>query len=79
MKNTASKKMDPKNDGKKNSRPLLKLIRRQFSKKAKDETDRFSGVVMVPLGSPVSLGRQISDMTWEKARALAAREKHLWW
>lgn len=76
MKKIIRRKTDPKNVGKKHSKPLLKLIHRHFSRKSKE--GRSGGEAMAPTGSPVSLGRKISDMTWEKARGLASRENHLW-
>jgi hypothetical protein len=34
------------------------------------------GDAAASLGSPVSLGRRISDMTWEKARKLVWKQKY---
>jgi len=75
----AVKKTGPKNEETKQSKPPLKSIHRKLSKKSGDETDQFGDGAIEPLGSPVSLGRKMSEMTWEKARSLASRENHLWW
>lgn len=67
-KKVGKKKMNHQNNGKKHSRPLVKLIRKSSAKKSSAKVDKFSDTVVVALESvsPVSLGRQKSDMTWEK-------------
>jgi hypothetical protein len=77
MKKMETKKKHARNG--KNLKPLSKTIPQPFGGKSDDEMDRFRDGAAAPLGSPVSLGRQISDMTWEKASKLASVEKHLWW
>jgi hypothetical protein len=77
MKKGEPKKKHTRNG--KNLKPLSQSIPQPFGEKSDDEKDPFSDGAAAPLGSPVSLGRQISDMTWEKASKLASVEKHLWW
>jgi len=69
-KKIGKKKTNHQNNGKKHSKPLVKWICKSPGKKSSVKVDKFSDIVVVALESvsPVSLGRQKSDMTWKKPK-----------
>ena len=67
MKKSINEKNISKNV-KKNSKSVMRRTTRESRQKTKKEVGKFSDVVLVSVdqGSPVSLGRGLSELIWQK-------------